>query len=102
MIPFDIGEHNRLVMSRLAPVLERERARLPVEVAQRWGIDVDETMITVGAALADDLDDDGTLWMTVWVNGTGEQWFAVDARAVGILDIGGQAYIVPPEDEPPD
>ena len=93
MIPFDIAEHNEIVMRRLAPVLEQQRHLLPHEVAARWRIDVDDVVVPVRCELADDLDEDGTLWLRVWLDGVGEDWFAVDARVVGIYDIGGELFI---------
>jgi hypothetical protein len=96
LAPFDPAEHNGLVMRRLAPVLEQEWARLPPEVAARWGIEAVDTLVAVCAALAEDLDDDGCLWLRVWIDGVHESWFAVDARACGIFDVGGEVFIVPP------
>jgi hypothetical protein len=82
-------------MLRLSPLLEQERTLLPTEVAVRWGINEIGVEAPIRCDFDDDLDADGQLWMRVLIDGTGERWFAVDSRAVGVYDVGGELFVVP-------
>lgn len=50
----------------------------------------------VRSELAEDIDENGRLWMYVRIEGTEEHWSAVDSRSVGIYDAGGGLLIVSP------